>query len=183
MARARKTSRRGAHSPRSTTRKSKDKFTALEDLFKHELKDIYTGEHLLVDALAKLESESTDPKLAQAFAKHREETMDHIQRLETVGGFLGEDLDEEECPGIEGLIEEKAMFMKHKPSKELVQVFNIGAGQKSERYEITAYEGLIDLALKLGIHEAVQELRANLAEEEAALKTLKSLNQSIPVPA
>lgn len=111
-----------------------------EDLFKHELKDIYTAEHLLMEALKKLESESTNPELARAFAKQ---------------------------------------FMQHKPTKEIVQVFNIGAGQKSARYEITSYEGLIELAEKLGFSVAVADLSANLAEEEAALKTLKTLGQKI----
>lgn len=177
-------SRKRANTARkSGNGKGKEKFSTLEDLFKHELKDMYTGEHLLLAALKKLEGESTDPELARAFAKHREETMGHIERLESVGELIGEEMEEEECPGIEGLIKEKETFMEHKPTNELVQIFNVGAGQKSERYEITSYEGLIDLAGKLGLSEAIRDLRANLSEEEAALKKLKTLGQRMPVPA
>jgi len=186
MARTRKATSKRAHAARKIGNGSKsksEKFRTLEDLFKHELKDMYTGEHLLLEALKELESESTDSELAQAFSRHREETMGHIERLETVGELIGEELEEEECPGIEGLIKEKETFMEHKPVEELVQIFNIGAGQKSERYEITAYEGLIELGGKLGLNEAVRELRATLTEEEAALKKLKTLGQRMPVPA
>ena len=181
MAQTRTAARKRVHTARRTGRRksNNEKIASREDLFKHELKDIYTAEHLLMEALKKLESESTNPELARAFAKHREETAGHIERLEAVGESIGEELEVEECPGIEGLLEEKTTFMAHKPTKEIVQVFNIGAGQKSERYEITSYEGLIELAEKLGFSVAVADLSANLAEEEAALKTLKTLGQKI----
>jgi ferritin-like metal-binding protein YciE len=158
--------------------------TSLQDLFKHELKDIYSGEHLLLDALEELESESTDPNLAEAFAEHRQQTEGHIARLEqvaqTVNGEDGE-LEAEECPGIEGLIEEKKVFAKERPSPEILDVFNVGAGQKTERYEITAYESLIEMAGKLGLRDAMGELRATLQEEEAALKKLKTLGEQMEV--
>jgi ferritin-like metal-binding protein YciE len=181
MAQTRTAARKRVHSTRQTARRKTngEKISSREDLFKHELKDIYTAEHLLMEALKKLESESTHPELARAFAKHREETAGHIERLEAVGESIGEELEVEECPGIEGLLEEKKTFMAHKPTKEIVQVFNIGAGQKSERYEITSYEGLIELAKKLGFSVAVADLSANLAEEEAALKKLKTLSQAV----
>lgn len=156
-----------------------EKIASREDLFKHELNDMYTAEHLLMEALKKLESESTNSELAEAFAKHREETAGHIERLEAVGDSIGEELEVAECPGVEGLLEEKKTFMEHKPTKAMVEVFNIGAGQKSERYEITSYEGLIALAERLGYSVAVDDLSANLAEEEAALKTLKTLERKI----
>lgn len=181
---------------RTTTRKSTDggqrerkgeserrgngeKMTSPKDLFEHELNDIYAGENLLLDALEELESESTEPELAKAFAKHREETDGHIQRLEEVAERLGIEIEGERCPGIEGLIAEKQLFAKEKPSAEILNLFNVGAGQKSERYEITHYEGLIELAGKLGYDDAVPKLKENLAEEEAALKKLKSLEGRI----
>ena len=37
------------------------------------------------------------------------------------------------CDGIEGLIKEKKSFSKEKPSAEILDMFNLGAGAKSER--------------------------------------------------
>jgi ferritin-like metal-binding protein YciE len=88
---------------------------------------------------------------------------------------MGQKPEAETCPGIEGLIKEKKTFMREKPSDELVEFFNIGAGQKVERYEITSYESLIDMADKLGMTDAVQLLEETLQEEEAALNKLKMI--------
>ena len=84
-------------------------------------------------------------------------------------------------PGIEGLIKEKKLFMREKPSEDLLEFFNIGAGQKTERYEITAYESLIDMADKLGMSEAVELLEQTLQEEEAALNKLKMIASEFDV--
>ena len=87
----------------------------------------------------------------------------------------------ETCHGIEGLLKEKKTFLRERPSDELVEFFNIGAGQKSERYEITSYEGLIDMADKLGLTDAVELLEQNLQEEEAALNKLKMIASEFDV--
>ena len=86
-------------------------------------------------------------------------------------GFL---LNELLHAGIQGLIREKRLLMREKPTPELLEFFNVGAGQKVERYEITAYENLIDMADKLGISDAVELLEQSLLEEEAALGRLSS---------
>jgi ferritin-like metal-binding protein YciE len=44
-----------------------------------------------------------------------------------------------------------------------------------ERYEITAYESLIDMADKLGFTEVVELLEQTLHEEEATLNKLKMI--------
>ena len=71
--------------------------------------------------------------------------------------------------------------MREKPSEELLEFYNIGAAQKVERYEITAYESLIDMAEKLGMSDAVELLEQNLQEEEAALNKLKAIASEFDV--
>jgi ferritin-like metal-binding protein YciE len=46
--------------------------------------------------------------------------------------------------------------MREKPTEDLIEFFNVGASQKVERYEITSYESLIDMAGKLGMPQAVE---------------------------
>jgi ferritin-like metal-binding protein YciE len=153
----------------------------IEELFAHELKDMYSAEHSLLDALEQMASESSDREIKKAFTQHRKETQGQIKRLEKVFKTLGQKPKAETCPGIEGLIKEKKMFMREKPSEELLEFFNIGAAQKTERYEITAYETLIDMADKLGITDAVELLEQNLQEEEAALNKLKMIASEFDV--
>jgi ferritin-like metal-binding protein YciE len=153
----------------------------IEELFEHELKDMYSAEHSLLDALEQMAGESSDRDIRKAFTQHRKETQGQIKRLDRVFKTLGQKPEAETCPGIEGLIKEKKVFMREKPSPELLEFYNIGAAQKTERYEITAYENLIDMADKLGMADVVQLLEQNLEEEEATLNKLKAIASEFDV--
>lgn len=155
--------------------------TTIEELFEHELKDMYSAEHSLVEALQQLADESSDREIKKAFTQHKKETQGQIKRLEKIFRSMGQKAEAETCPGIEGLLKEKKTFMKERPSHELLEFFNIGAAQKTERYEITAYENLIDMAEKLGMADALELLEQNLQEEEAALNKLKAIASEFDV--
>jgi ferritin-like metal-binding protein YciE len=153
----------------------------IEELFEHELKDMYSAESSLLGALEQMAGESSDREIKRAFTQHRKETQAQIKRLEKIFKSLGQKPEAETCPGIEGLIKEKKAFMREKPSEELLEFYNIGAAQKTERYEITAYENLIDMADKLGLAGAVELLEQNLQEEEATLNKLKAIASEFDV--
>ena len=153
----------------------------IEELFEHELKDIYSAEHSLLNALEQMAGESSDRDIRKAFTQHRKETQGQIKRLEKIFKTMGQKPEAETCPGIEGLIKEKKVFMREKPSEELLEFYNIGAAQKTERYEITAYESLIDMADKLGMVDAVELLEQTLQEEEATLNKLKAIASEFDV--
>ena len=155
--------------------------TTIEELFEHELKDIYGGETALLDALEQMANESSDREIKKAFQQHRKETQGQIKRLDKIFKSMGQKAEAEPCPGIEGLIKEKKAFMRERPSEELLEFFNVGAAQKTERYEITSYENLIDMAEKLGMSDAVELLEQNLQEEEAALNKLKAIASEFDV--
>lgn len=155
--------------------------STIEELFEHELKDIYGAEHSLLAALEQMAEESSDREIKRGFQQHRKETQGQIRRLEKVFKMLGQKAEEETCPGIEGLVKEKKAFMRERPSPELLEFYNVGAAQKVERYEITAYENLIDMADKLGMSDVVELLEENLQEEETALNKLKSIASEFDV--
>ena len=136
---------------------------------------------MLLGALEQMAGESTDREIKKAFTQHRKETQGQIKRLDKIFRSLGQKSEAGTCHGIEGLLKEKKTFMKERPSDELVEFFNIGAGQKTERYEITTYESLIDMADKLGMRDAVELLEQNLQEEEAALNKLKMIASEFDV--
>jgi ferritin-like metal-binding protein YciE len=154
---------------------------SIEELFEHELKDILGGEQALIDALEQMAQESSDRDIKKAYLQHRKETQGQIKRIEKIFRSLGQKPEAASCPGIEGLIKEKKAFMREKPTKELLEFFNVGAAQKVERYEITSYESLIDMADKLGLTDAVELLEENLQEEEAALNKLKAIASEFDV--
>ena len=150
----------------------------VRELFEHELGDIYYAEHQLVKALDELAGESSDPKVREAFAEHRTQTEGHIERLDQVFASLGKKSQGIRCPGIEGLIEEKKEFTKADPDSRVLDLYNLNAGAKAERYEISAYDGLIGMADRLGMTEAEELLRQNLQEEKKALSLVTNLSKT-----
>jgi ferritin-like metal-binding protein YciE len=155
--------------------------STIEELFEHELKDIYGAETSLLAALEQMAEESSDREIKKGFQQHRKETQAQLKRLDKVFKMLGQKAEAETCPGMEGLVKEKKTFMKERPSPELLEFYNVGAAQKVERYEITSYENLIDMADKLGLTDAVELLEQNLQEEEATLNKLKAIASEFDV--
>lgn len=74
----------------------------LSELFAHELRDVYSSEHLLVDALGALAQQTTERHISSAFMTHHAKTQEHIRRLETVAKETGLMLRRSGCPGMEG---------------------------------------------------------------------------------
>ena len=56
----------------------------IEELFEHELQDIYSAEQSLLDALEQMAQESSDREIKRGFTQHRKETQAQIKRLEKI---------------------------------------------------------------------------------------------------
>lgn len=149
----------------------------LQELFEHELEDIYHAEHELLDALEELASQTEHEEITQAFQEHREQTQEHVERLEQVFEMIGEPPEQEECEGIQGLIQEHEEFLEQDPDQEILNVHNVTAAEKTEHYEIAAYGNLAFLADRLGMDEAGDLLHENLEEEKETLDKLKTLTE------
>ena len=150
------------------------------ELFIHELNDMLDAEKKLIDALGDLAEQSTRPELQKAFASHQKQTEEQARRLEQVFEELDESPEGEECKGIKGLLDEQKTFVEEEdPAEDLRDIFNAGAAQKVEAYEIQAYTSLSRMAQALGLRKAKQLLDRNLREEEAALKKLDTLSKKM----
>ena len=77
-----------------------------EDLFIHELSDIYSAEKQLTKALPRLARAASDPDLSAAFETHLEETQGQVERIDQVVELLGIRLKRIKCAAMEGLVEE-----------------------------------------------------------------------------
>lgn len=149
----------------------------LEDLFLIELKDVYDTEHRLLDALDELSQQTTQEEAQQAFQEHREETKQHVQNLEQAFEALGEEPEREECEGIQGMIEETQQFFQEKdPSEQVANRYAMGAAQKTERYEITAYENMLQWAQEADMDQQIIEaIEGNLQDEQSTLQKLQAM--------
>jgi ferritin-like metal-binding protein YciE len=151
-----------------------------EQLFKHELQDMYYAEKTLATTLPKLAQEATDSELSRAFTAHQKETEKHVTNLEKVFKEIGESAEAHPCPGIDGIKKEHDEFMKeNQPSPAMRDAFLTGAAARAEHYEIAAYTGLVNQARALGEREAVELLQENLRQEKEALKKVETISKRL----
>ena len=153
---------------------SKD-IKTLDDLFVHQLRDIYYAEKQIVQALPDMIEKAKDPGLKQGFETHLGETKNHVKRLEQVFKMHGVDAKGVECPAIDGIIEEADEIVAEVGDKKVLDAALIAAAQAVEHYEITRYGTLIAWAKQLGRPDCASVLQENLEEEKAADSKLTSL--------
>ncbi|MEI2265050.1 YciE/YciF ferroxidase family protein [Erwinia sp. CGal63] len=140
----------------------------LEDLFIHDLSDVYSAEKQISRALPKMARAATDEKLVAAFKQHLEETHGQIERLDQlVESTDGVRIKRMKCHALEGLVEEAQEIIDSVEAGPVRDAGLIGAAQKVEHYEIATYGTLRALALKLGYKEAARLLGETLEEEKA----------------
>src|ERR1051326_9314556 len=74
----------------------------MNDLFVHQLQDIYYAEKQLVKALPKMAEKATDKQLKQGFLSHLDQTRTNVQRLEEVFRMHSAEVKAVNCPAIDG---------------------------------------------------------------------------------
>ena len=124
---------------------SKD-IKSMNDLFVHQLQDIYYAEQQLVKALPKMAEKATDPQLKQGFLTHLDETKTHVKRLEQVFQMHGAQVKAVDCPAIDGIIEEADEVTGEVDDKNVLDAALINAAQAAEHYEIARYGSRCDRA-------------------------------------
>lgn len=147
----------------------------VEDLFIHELSDVYSAEKQITKALPRLARASTNPLLADALTSHLAETQGQIERIDQLVESAGLKLKRMKCVAMEGLIEESKELLDEIEKGAVLDAALIGACQKVEHYEIASYGTLIAMAKHLGMEEAASLLADTLAEEKVADEKLSAI--------
>jgi ferritin-like metal-binding protein YciE len=150
-----------------------------KELFLHELSDMLDAERRILETLSQQSEESSNSALQSAFQSHHKQTQGQIERLQQCFELIDEQAEEAECAAIKGLHEEHENMLDEGPSPDIMDVFNVTAAIKVERYEISSYESLIRLAELLKLSKIVRLLKQNLKEEEQTLKKVTTLAAKI----
>ncbi len=82
------------------------KLESLKDLYLEQLRDLYSAETQIVDALPKMVEAATSPDLKKGFNDHLRQTEEHVRRLERIFQDLQESPKGETCEGMKGLLKE-----------------------------------------------------------------------------
>ncbi len=150
----------------------------LEDLFEHQLKDLYSAESQLVDALPKMLEKANDSGLKKAFENHLKETQEQKSRLESICRELNISPGGETCKAMEGLIKETKSFISEAEDDEVMDAGLIAEAQRVEHYEISGYGTAVRYAKELGHREIAEILQTTLNEEYDADNALDKLAEN-----
>lgn len=151
---------------------------SLKDLYLEQLKDLYSAETQLVDALPKMAEAATAADLKRGFQEHLRQTQEHVNRLERIFQSLGEKPGGHTCEGMKGLVREGEQMIKMKGEPNVLDAGLIAAAQRVEHYEIAGYGTVRTYAELLGHDEHVTLLERTLTEEEETDERLTMLAES-----
>ena len=147
----------------------------MQDLFIEQLKDLYSAEKQLVQALPKMPKAATTPELVQAITDHLDQTQNHVSRLEQCFEHLNASSRGKRCKGMEGLIEEGKETIEEEGEAVVKDAGLIAAAQRVEHYEISGYGTAKTMASLLGLDDVADLLEETLGEEEEADKLLSQI--------
>lgn len=156
---------------------------SLRKLYVDELKDLYSAEKQILQALPKMAKKATNPQLRQGFEKHLEQTRMQVERLDRIFELLGKSPRGKKCKGMEGLLEEGKEMMQEDMEDDVMDAALIAAAQRVEHYEIAGYGTVRTYAELLGEKEHAKLLQQTLDEEGQTDKELTKLAQAINVEA
>jgi ferritin-like metal-binding protein YciE len=151
---------------------------SLHDLMIHQLRDLYSAEKQLVQALPKMARNANAVELQDAIRAHLAETEEHVSRLEQAFEMLGVTSRGMKCKGMEGLIEEGQELFEEEIEPEVLDAGIIAAAQRIEHYEIAGYGTVCEFARSMGHDELLSLLDSTLAEEKQTDETLTSLAEA-----
>lgn len=147
----------------------------LEELFEHQLKDLYSAEDQLTAALPKMAKKAKDAQLKKAFEDHLEETKEQKKRIEEICKELDIDPSGETCKAMKGLIKEAEDFLDEAKDDDVLNAGMIAEAQRVEHYEISGYGTAVRYAKELGHTAIAKKLQKTLDEEYNADKNLNDL--------
>jgi ferritin-like metal-binding protein YciE len=156
---------------------SKD-IQTMDDLFVHNLRDIFYAEQQILKSLPEMIENATEPQLKQGLESHLRETRGQVERLKQVFRMHGAEPSGVDCPAIDGIIEEAEDVAGEVEDSNVLDAAIIAAAQAVEHYEIARYGTLIAWAKQLGRNDCASVLQQNLEEEKAADRKLTQLAES-----
>lgn len=155
------------------------KLDNLQSLFMLTLQDLYDAEHQITQAIPQMLEFAQSKELKDALTAHLEETRGQIERLNLIAAEFDINLEDRNCVGMEGIIEEATELMQEATPSWTLDAGLIASAQKAEHYEIAGYGTAAAYAKQLGYKDALNSLLDTLEEEKNADHKLTSLAEGL----
>lgn len=150
----------------------------LTDVFHDQLKDVYSAEKQLTNALPKMAEAATNKELKQAFQHHLDVTQRQFERVSQLLDEMGVNPGNTKCEAMAGLIEEGDQMAQKSGDGDARDAGLIAMAQKIEHYEIATYGSLRTWANVLKHEQAARTLQEILDEEYDADNKLGQIAES-----
>jgi ferritin-like metal-binding protein YciE len=137
----------------------------LNDLFIHELKDLYSAEDQLLETLPKFAEAASNKELKDIFYQYINETEAQIRRLEDIFRNHNQEPEVEECLGMRGIIKEAHQLLEKTAEPNVLDAALIAVTQRIAHYEIADYGCARTYAKFLGDDWSAEQLQTSLKEE------------------
>jgi ferritin-like metal-binding protein YciE len=160
-----------------------EQFNSLEDLFRHELKDLYDAEHRMLESLPQMSEKASNPSLKKAFEDHLRQTEKHVDRLESMFEHLGVEPERVKCDAMVGLIKEGSAVLGADGDSDAIDAGLIASAQKAEHYEIASYGTLRSFARRLNNQYVAELCEQTLDEEKFTDQQLTKIAEASVNPA
>jgi ferritin-like metal-binding protein YciE len=150
----------------------------LNDLFVHQLQDIYYAEKQIVKNLPAMVEKAGNPQLKQDLAAHLQQTKIHVQRLEKVFEMHDAQVKAVDCPAIDGILKEADEVTGDAADFAVLDAALAAAAQTVEHYEIARYGTLVSWARQLGRNDCAAILCQTLEDEKAMDRRLTEVAET-----
>lgn len=154
------------------------KIESLWDLYVEQLKDLYSAETQILQALPRMARRAQNEPLRKAFENHVHITEEQLRRLVRIFEDLGRSPRGKQSRGIEGLIEDARETMQEDVEPENLDAALVSKAQKIKHYKIAGYSTVRPYAEILGKAEHARLLKRTLEEEESTEKELTQLAEA-----
>lgn len=153
------------------------KFESLRDVYVEQLKDMYSAEKQLTEALPKMVEAASAPELQTAFKNHLQVTETQMETVRQILDEMDVNPGNKVCVAMEGLVKEADHMVKKEGDPDARDAGLICAAQKVEHYEIATYGSLRTWAQLLGETAVADKLQQLLDQEYDADNHLDKLAQ------
>ena len=152
---------------------------SLNKLYLEQLRDLYSAEEQILEALPKMIKKTTHADLKRGFQNHYQQTEQQKQRLDQIGEELGEDLSGHVCKAMQGLVKEGEEVMEDFKDSDVLDAALIAAAQRVEHYEMAGYGCARTYAHMLGFAQQADLLQRTLDEEGDTDHKLTDLAETV----
>ena len=153
--------------------------TTTQELFVHELAEVYDAERQFIEGQQEMIQNATDEDLKGAIREHLGQTEQHAANVERVFAELGQEAHRETNAVAQGLVSEAQEGMQEAQSAALRDCAIVSAVIKVEHFEMASYRGLVTGANLMGQNEIERLLKENMRQEEETARTAEQSAQEL----